>query len=81
MANNLNLYKINTTHWEGGDFLITTSLTKEQVTKVLTSVMIELEESEDYDYDASYLVRRLSEAYPNSVILLSYNFNIDTISI
>ena len=39
MNTNLNLYQINTTAWEEEDFLLMTSLTEEQITKVITPIV------------------------------------------
>jgi len=51
----LNLFQINTTAWEEEDFLLQTTLTKEQVVKIITPIVMyerELEEKifiEPYD--------------------------------
>lgn len=91
MNTNLNLYQINTTAWEEEDFLLMTSLTEEQITKVITPIVEECRELElmnevqqfgdNGDYDNDYLVGELVKAYPDAVIIHYTLDNIDLISI
>lgn len=46
MNTNLSLYQINTTAWEEEDFLLMTSLTEEQITKVITPIVEQERERE-----------------------------------
>ena len=91
MQTNLNLYQINTTAWDEEDFLLMTSLTEEQITKVITPIVEECRELElmnevqqfgdNGDYDNDYLVGELVKAYPDAVIIHYTLDNIDLISI
>jgi hypothetical protein len=77
MNTNLNLYQINTTAWEEEDFLLMTSLTEEQITKVITPI-VKLERENDTEYDNDFLVRELERAYPKATVI---HCKIDLISI
>lgn len=91
MNTNLNLYQVNTTAWEEEDFLLLTSLTEEQITKVITPIVHECRELElmnevhDFeekgDYDNDFLVGELVKAYPYATIIHYNPSQIDLISI
>ena len=80
MQTNLNLYQINTTAWEEEDFLLMTSLTEEQITKVITPIVMD-ERDNDISYDNDYLVGELVKAYPKATIIHYNPSSIDLISI
>ena len=79
-TNKLELFQINTTAWEQEDFLLLTSLTEEQITKVITPIVMD-EREKDIAYDNDYLVMELVKAYPNDVVTHYVPSNIDLISI
>ena len=79
-TNKLELFQINTTAWEEEDFLLLTSLTEEQITKVITPIVMD-EREKDIAYDNDYLVMELVKAYPNDVVTHYVPSNIDLISI
>lgn len=80
MNNNLDIYQINTTAWDEEDFLLLTSLTPEQITKVIQPI-VDNERENDVAYDNDALVNALMEAYPNDIIIHYNPSNIDLISI
>jgi hypothetical protein len=81
MRKNLYIYQVNTTAWKEEDFLLLTSLTEEQITKVLTSTIKKLRDDEDDDYDNDFLVGELERAYPDAKIVHYTPAQIDYISI
>ena len=92
MNTNLNLYQINTTAWEEEDFLLMTSLTEEQITKVITPIVEKERERADElfrddkivywsVFDNDYLVGELVKAYPEATIIHYNPSSIDLISI
>jgi hypothetical protein len=80
MNNNLDIYQINTTAWDEEDFLLLTSLTPEQITRVIQPI-VDNERENDVAYDNDALVNALREAYPNDTITHYIPNNIELISI
>jgi len=80
MTNNLDIYQINTTAWDEEDFLLLTSLTPEQITKVIQPIVND-ERENDIAYDNDALVYALEKAYPHDTIIHYIPNNIDLISI
>ena len=78
--NKLNLVQVNTTAWDEEDFLLLTSLTEEQIVKVITPI-VEEERNNDVEYDNDFLVTSLQKEYPNDVVRHYIPNQIDLISI
>jgi hypothetical protein len=76
----LRLFQINTTAWDEEDFLLQTSLTEEQVIKIITPIVMD-ERENNVEYDNDFLVQQLQEAYPNDVVTHYVPSQIDIISI
>jgi polyphosphate kinase len=76
----LNLFQINTTAWEEEDFLLQTTLTEEEIVKVITPIVMD-EREKDISYDNDYLVIALQKAYPNDAVAHYVPSQIDLISI
>ena len=81
MTNKLNLVQVSTTAWDEEDFLLVTSLTEEQITKVIEPIVLEEREKDVEEYDNDALVYALEKAYPNDIIIHYNPSNIDLISI
>ena len=78
--NKLNLVQVNTTAWDEEDFLLLTSLTEDQIVKVITPI-VEEERNNDVEYDNDFLVASLQKEYPNDVVRHYIPNQIDLISI
>lgn len=76
----LRLFQINTTAWDEEDFLLQTSLTEEQVVKVITPIVMD-EREKLIPYDNDFLVQRLQQEYPTDIITHYVPSQIDLISI
>jgi hypothetical protein len=77
----MNIYKINTTAYESEDFHLMTTLTEQQIRKVIKPI-VQAERDNDIDdnfYDNDTLVEALKEAYPNETVEMYQDF--DTITI
>lgn len=79
-TSNLNLFQVNTTAYDEEDFLLLTSLTEEQITKVITPI-VEDERENDVEYDNDMLVEALIKEYPRHIVLHYTTSGIDIISI
>ena len=79
----LNLVQINTTAWDEEDFLLLTSLTEEQITKILQPIVEAERESVDGDvmYANEDYVHHLQKTYPNAVVIHYTIDGIDVISL
>jgi hypothetical protein len=63
----MNIFRIKTTSWQEEDFILMTTLTEEQIDKVLSPIVDqEREGSSEYDNDS--LVKDLEDAYPLAII-------------
>jgi hypothetical protein len=80
MNNNLDIYQINTTAWDEEDFLLLTSLTPEQITRVIQPI-VDNERENDVAYDNDALIDVLKKAYPHDTITHYIPNNIELISI
>lgn len=76
----LSLFQINTTAWEEEDFLLQTTLTEEQIVKVISPIVMD-EREKDIPYDNDFLCQSLQEAYPTDIITHYVTSQIDLISI
>ena len=76
----LNLVKVNTTAFSEEDFLLLTSLTEEQIIKVISPI-VEDERENNIEYDNDFLVAELEKEYPNDVVRHYIFDQIDLISI
>lgn len=91
----MNIYRINTTAFEEEDFYLMTDLTEDEITSVITPIVMaernreEIDEECDNDsiisalndtfYENGDLESALSQKYPNNVIEMYYDFNKITI--
>jgi len=75
-----NLFQINTTAWDEEDFLLLTTLTEEQIVKVITPIVMD-ERENNVEYDNDFLVQQLQDAYPTDVVRHYVPSQIDLISI
>ena len=80
----MNIFRINTTAYEQEDFYLMTTLSEEQITKVIKPIVQkERDASDDYDednmYDNETLTQALVDAYPNHETFMYVDF--DTITI
>ena len=75
-----NLFQINTTAWDEEDFLLLTTLTEEQIVKVITPIVMD-ERENNVEYDNDFLVQQLQDAYPTDVVTHYVPSQIDLISI
>jgi len=75
-----NLFQINTTAWDEEDFLLITTLTEEQIVKVITPIVMD-ERENNVEYDNDFLVQQLQDAYPTDVVRHYVPSQIDLISI
>ena len=80
---NLNLYQVNTTAWDEEDFILLTSLTEEQITKVLKPIVEAEREvvNGDIMYSNEDYVHVLQTEYPLHVVIHYTLSGIDLISI
>jgi hypothetical protein len=76
----LNTYQINTTAWDEEDFLLITSLTEEQITKVIEPIVND-EREKEIQYDNDMLVNALQTKYPKAVISYIHPSSIELIQI
>jgi len=79
-TSNLNLFQVNTTAYDEEDFLLLTSLTEEQITKVIKPIVDDERENE-VEYDNETLVDALIREYPHHVVSHYSTSGIDLISI
>tara|TARA_R110000868_G_scaffold290022_1_gene550250 strand:+ start:7964 stop:8239 length:276 start_codon:yes stop_codon:yes gene_type:complete len=91
----MNIYRINTTAFEEEDFYLMTDLTEEEITSVITPIVMAERNREDVDeesdndsivsalndtfYENGDLESALSQKYPNNVIEMYYDFDKITI--
>jgi hypothetical protein len=84
MKNNLRVIEINTTAFEEENFYLLTTLSDEQITKVITPI-VEAERDSDSDgdsfYDNDFLVEKLNESYPNDIVTHYVHDGFDKITI
>lgn len=59
---------INTTAFEEENLLLFTTLTDEQIVKVITPIVEAERQDEEQWYDNDILVQALEDAYPNEVV-------------
>jgi len=80
----MNIFKINTNVWEDEDFFLQTDLSKEQIEKVITPIVLKerlkLQDEEDLSKPIA-LTNALIEAYPDAIIEQYIIDDFDTISI
>lgn len=76
----LSLFQINTTAWDEEDFLLQTTLTEEQISNVITPIVLD-ERENNVEYDNDLLIQRLQEAYPTDIITHYVPSEIELISI
>lgn len=96
MNTNLNLFRINTTAWMQEDFILMTSLTEEQIKKIIVPIVEKERQRQEElnsdanpvywsdlisEYDNDFLVGELIKEYPNDVIIQYQPDGIDLISI
>jgi hypothetical protein len=79
----IRLIKISTTAYEEEDFYLMTTLSDEQIEKVITPIVdAERNGDENYDfYDNDSLMWALKEAYPNDEVGMYTDSSIDTLKI
>jgi len=84
MKNNLRVIEINTTAFNEENFYLLTTLSDEQITKVITPI-VEAERDSDSDgdsfYDNDFLVEKLNEIYPNDIVTHYVHDGFDKITI
>jgi len=80
MKNNLRVIEINTTAWNEENFYLLTTLSDEQITKVITPI-VEAERENDSFYDNDFLVEKLNESYPNDIVTHYVHDGFDKITI
>jgi hypothetical protein len=82
MKNNLRVIEINTTAFNEENFYLLTTLSDEQITKVITPI-VEAERDSDVDsfYDNDILVEKLNEIYPNDIVTHYVHDGFDKITI
>ena len=76
----LNLFQVNTTAYDEEDFLIQTTLSEEEIVKVIQPIVLD-ERDNDIEYDNDLLIQRLQEAYPTDIIVHYVPSEIELISI
>jgi hypothetical protein len=69
---------INTTAFEEENLLLFTTLTDEQIVKVITPIVEAERQDEEQWYDNDILVQALEDAYPNEVV---HRYDIEYLSI
>ncbi len=74
------LFQINTTAWDEEDFLLETTLTAEQIQRVLEPI-VQNERDNGVEYDNDSLCTALQEAYPIDLIVHHKTSEIELISI
>lgn len=75
----MNIFRINTTAYKEEDFFLQTDLSEQQVTDIITPiVLIERNNAEEVYYNDD-LVRAIELAYPNAIV--EHLTKIETISI
>lgn len=67
----MNLFHINTSAWIEEDFMISTSLTEQQVSDIILKMVNEERESDDVEHRNEDYVNALNEAYPESTNFLN----------
>lgn len=75
-----NLMQINTTAFEEEDFLLLTTLTEKQISDVLTPILDNIRDSDNW-YSNDDLVGFLTDAYPNEIIQHYSTNDIDYLSL
>jgi len=82
MKNNLRVIEINTTAFNEENFYLLTTLSDEQIIKVITPI-VEAERDSDVDsfYDNDILVEKLNEIYPNDIVTHYVHDGFDKITI
>jgi hypothetical protein len=81
----MDLFRINTTAFEDEDFFLQTDLSKEQIEKVITPIVLKerlrsCDEEDDF-YDNDDLTNALIEAYPDAIVEQYIIDDYETISI
>jgi len=78
--NKVQLFQINTTAWDEEDFLLQTTLSEEEIVRVIKPIVLN-ERENGVEYDNDYLVQRLQEEYPTALVGHYSPSQIDLISI
>jgi hypothetical protein len=73
----MQVFKINTSAWAEEDFYLMTSLSEEQVRKIIQP-MVDYERENEILYDNEDYISALQSKHPKATIVLYYNF--ETIS-
>jgi hypothetical protein len=76
----MNIYRINTTAFEEEDFLLATSLSKEDVVKTIAPIVI-AERNGMKEYTNDELINAIAIRYPKHTVLAFTNSNIERICI
>jgi len=76
--NTMNIYRINTTAYEEEDFFLMTTLTEEQIIKVIKPIVTAERNGVEY-YDNDTLVEALNVKYPSSQTYMYADFEIISI--
>lgn len=74
------LFQINTTAWDEEDFLLETTLTAEQIQRVIEPI-VQNERDNGVEYDNDSLCTALQEAYPIDLVVHHKTNEIELISI
>jgi hypothetical protein len=75
-----NLFQINTTAFDEEDFLLQTTLTSEQIERVIQPIVLD-ERDNGVEYDNDSLCTALQEAYPMDLVVWYNVGQIDLISV
>jgi hypothetical protein len=75
----MNIFRINTTAYKEEDFFLQTDLSEQQVTDVITPIVLAERNNEEEEYYNDDLVRALELAYPNAIV--EHLTEIETITI
>jgi hypothetical protein len=78
---NLRLVQVNTTAYEEEDMLLITNLTDEQIESVVTPIVEQERESEEFGYDNSDLAEALRNQFPTAIVLNYDPSDVDLINI
>jgi hypothetical protein len=81
----MDLFRINTTAFEDEDFFLQTDLSKEQIEKIITPIVLlerlrSCDEEDDF-YHNDDLINALIEAYPDAIVEQYIIDDYETISI
>ena len=81
----MDIFRINTTAFEEEDFFLQTDLSKEQIEKVITPIVLKerlrsCDEEDDF-YHNDDLINALIEAYPDAIVEQYIIDDYETISI